>query len=225
MSFSIAIDGPAGAGKSTIAKMIAKKYKLMYINTGAMYRAVAYIAIKNHILPENKEGLKDLINSLNMKFEGDNLIVNDIDISSELNLPFISNNVSDYAAIPYVREILIKLQRGMALNYNVIMDGRDIGSFVLKNAELKFFLTASAQTRAERRFSELKAKGLDVDYNEILDGIIKRDYMDTNRKLNPLMQAEDAVVIDSSYLNIEEVTALISEHMDNIAANLLQKDG
>ncbi len=219
MSFSIAIDGPAGAGKSTIAKMIAKKFRLMYINTGAMYRAVTYYAVKNNIPPENKEKLSSLISTLHMKFVDDNLFVNDEDISSELNHPDISNKVAEYAAVPEVREILTKLQREMSLKYNVIMDGRDIGTFVLKNAKFKFFLTASPETRAERRFNELQTKGLDVDYSEILNEIIKRDTTDTCREINPLLKAEDAVVIDSSYLNIEEVVELISGHIRNKASD------
>lgn len=213
MKLSVAIDGPAGAGKSTIAKIIGEKFNLMYINTGSMYRAVTYIALKENVSHENLEQLEKLINKIEMHFEGDNLILNGEDITSELTLPYISNNVSNYAAVPLVREKMVEKQQEIAKKYDVIMDGRDIGTVVLKDSKFKFYLTASPETRAMRRYKELKNKNIDVDYDTILQDIIKRDYIDCNRELNPLTKAEDAIEINSSNLNIEEVVEVISKYI------------
>lgn len=213
MKLSVAIDGPAGAGKSTIAKIIGEKFNLMYINTGSMYRAVTYIALKEKVSHENLEQLEKLINKIEMHFEGDNLILNGEDITSELTLPYISNNVSNYAAVPLVREKMVEKQQEIAKKYDVIMDGRDIGTVVLKDSKFKFYLTASPETRAMRRYKELKNKNIDVDYDTILQDIIKRDYIDCNRELNPLTKAEDAIEINSSNLNIEEVVEVISKYI------------
>jgi len=213
LNISVAIDGPAGAGKSTIASIVANRFNLMYINTGSMYRAVTLMCMRNNIAYTKVEDVCDLTNSLNMYFEGDKLIVNGEDVSEEIRLPEISNNVSNYAAIPQVRKILVKIQQSMAEKYNVIMDGRDIGTVVLKNAPFKFYLTASPEERAKRRFNELNDKGISVEYNNILDDIIKRDYVDSNRETNPLRKAEDAIEIDSSSLSINEVVEIISKYI------------
>ncbi|OFI07768.1 cytidylate kinase [Clostridium acetireducens DSM 10703] len=205
MKISIAIDGPAGAGKSTIAKILSDKFNLMYINTGFMYRAVTLFALKNNVQPNDIESLCKLINSLDMKFINNRLIVNDVDVTNEIILPEISKNVSNYAAVPEVREKLVDLQKKISKKYNVIMDGRDIGTVVLKDAPFKFYLNASPEERAKRRFNELINKGIKVEYNNILDDIIKRDYIDTHRKTNPLYKASDAIEIDSSNLTIEQV--------------------
>ena len=210
LRLSIAVDGPAGAGKSTIAKLLGDKFNLMYINTGAMYRAVTLFAIRKNIAKENVTALCEMTQSLEMHFECDNLIVNNEDISEEILLPIISDTVSFYAAIPEIREILVELQRSMSYKYNVIMDGRDIGTVVLKDAPFKFFLTATAEKRAKRRHKELLSKGINLTYNDILDAIIKRDYIDTNREINPLTKAKDAIEIDSSNNNIEEVVSIMS---------------
>jgi len=214
LKISVAIDGPAGAGKSTIAKILAKKFDLMYINTGAMYRAVTLMAMRSNIPSTDIEELKKLLHTIEMHFEGDRLIVNNEDISELITMPEISNNVSNYAAVPEIREILVMLQKNIASKYNVLMDGRDIGTVVLKDAPFKFYLTASAEERANRRFNELKLKGLEVEYNNILEEIIKRDYIDMNREVTPLVKAEDAVEIDSSNLNINEVVEVMAEYME-----------
>ena len=211
---SIAIDGPAGAGKSTIAKELSKLYKLMYINTGAMYRAVTLVALKNNVLPTDVQALKELVLKLNMHFEDDRLLLDGVDINDEITTPYISNNVSSYAAVPEVREILVKLQQDLAGKNDVIMDGRDIGTVVLKNSKFKFFLTATAEERAKRRFNELKNKGIEVDFHNILDDIIKRDYIDTHRKPSPLTKAIDAIAIDTSFMNMEQVIHRISHHIE-----------
>lgn len=213
MNISVAIDGPAGAGKSTIASIVANRFSLMYINTGSMYRAVTLMCMRNNIAYTKVKDVCSLTNSLNMYFEGERLVVNGEDVSEEIRLPEVSNNVSNYAAIPQVREILVKLQQAMANKYNVIMDGRDIGTVVLKDAPFKFFLTASSEERAKRRFNELNAKGITVEYNTILNDIVKRDYIDSNREINPLSKAQDAIEIDSSKLCINEVVEIISNYI------------
>ena len=220
MKISVAIDGPAGAGKSTIAKILGEKFDLMYINTGAMYRAVTLMAQRYNIPPTSIAEVKRLVEDLEIHFEGERLIVNNEDISDLITLPEISNNVSNYAAIPEVRDILVMLQKNISKKYNVVMDGRDIGTVVLKDAPFKFYLTASAEERANRRYTELKLKGIEVDYNNILDEIIKRDYIDMNREVTPLIKAEDAIEIDSSNLSIYEVVDVMANH---IRKNLLQE--
>lgn len=212
---SIAVDGPAGAGKSTIAKIISEKFNLMYINTGAMYRAVALLSSRANIKSEDINSIEALISKLDMHFEGSRLIVNGEDVSEEIVTPEISRLVSEYAAIKEVRILLAAMQKNMALKYNVIMDGRDIGTVVLKDAFIKFFITASPEERANRRFSELKAKGLDVNYEGILKDINDRDYYDTNRETDPLRMAEDAIKLDTSKMNIEQVVETMSNYIND----------
>lgn len=211
MRISVAIDGPAGAGKSTIAKLVGKNFDLMYINTGAMYRAVALVAKEKNIDENNIKELIELIDNMDMRFENDDLILNGENIQEKIILPEISGVVSKYASIKEVREKLVKLQRDMSNKFNVIMDGRDIGTVVLKESKFKFYLTATPEARAERRYNELIKKGIDVNYNTILEDIIKRDNYDSNREVDPLRKAEDAVEIDSTNLSIIEVTNKISE--------------
>ncbi|APF28768.1 cytidylate kinase [Clostridium sporogenes] len=205
MNISIAIDGPAGAGKSTIAKIIGKKLNIMYINTGSMYRAVTLMALENNIEPSDIESLKTLINSMDISFNGNNIIVNGKDLEEDIRMPIINNNVSKYAAVEEVRELLVSMQQNISKKYNVIMDGRDIGTVVLKDAPYKFFITASAEVRAKRRLKELKEKHINIDFEDVLKEIKERDYIDSNRKINPLKQSEDAILIDTSNFTIEEV--------------------
>ena len=212
---SVAIDGPAGAGKSTIAKLVAKNFELMYINTGAMYRAVALVAKERNIEDTDIEALCNMIDSLSMKFVNDDLYLNDENIQDKITMPEISSIVSKYASIKEVRSKLVDLQREMSKRYDVIMDGRDIGTVVLKDSKFKFFLTATPEARAERRYKELKNRGLDVDYSTILEDIIKRDYIDSNREVDPLRKAEDAIEIDTTSLTIEEVIEKISLSIRN----------
>ncbi|MCX0370521.1 (d)CMP kinase [Clostridium perfringens] len=211
---TVAIDGPAGAGKSTIAKIIGEKFNLMYINTGSMYRAVTLKALENNILAEEVDKLLVMIDGMDMHFENDELILNGENINSLITMPNISKNVSAYASIREVRERLVNLMRKMALKYSVIMDGRDIGTVVLKDANFKFFLTASPEERADRRYKELMEKGVEVNYDEILQDIIKRDYLDSNREVDPLRKAEDAIEIDTTGIGIMGVVEKISSYME-----------
>lgn len=216
MRISVAIDGPAGAGKSTIAKLVGKKFDLMYINTGAMYRAVALMAERNDVNPEEVEKLVKLVDTMEMHFENDELILNGVNVQEEITMPEISAIVSNYASIPEVRAKLVELQRNMSEKYDVIMDGRDIGTVVLKDSKFKFFLTASAEERANRRYKELTERGLEVNYDEILSEIIRRDTIDSTREVDPLRKADDAIEIDSSNYNINEVTEIICNYIENI---------
>ena len=216
MRISVAIDGPAGAGKSTIAKLVGKKCDLMYINTGAMYRAVALMAERTDVKPEEVEKLVKLVDTMEMHFENDDLILNGVNVQEEITMPEISAIVSNYASIPEVRAKLVELQRNMSEKYDVIMDGRDIGTVVLKDSKFKFFLTASAEERANRRYKELTERGLEVNYDEILSEIIRRDTIDSTREVDPLRKADDAIEIDSSNYNINEVTEIICNYIENI---------
>lgn len=215
MRLSIAIDGPAGAGKSTIAKMLAERFELMYINTGSMYRAVALFADRKGIKYTDTEVLCSMVDDMDMHFDGDALYANGEDVSYDIRLPYISSIVSNYATVPEVRSTLVKLQRKISDKYGVVMDGRDIGTVVLKNADYKFFLTATPEKRATRRYLELTQKGTIVNYDMILEEINKRDYIDSHREINPLTRANDAIMIDSSTMEIIDVV----NEMSNIIKN------
>ena len=219
MNFSVAIDGPAGAGKSTIAKLVSKEFNLMYINTGAMYRAVALKAKENNLSPSDIEKICSLIETMKMEFKEDDLILNGENVQDKITVPEISSIVSEYAKIKEVREKLVKLQREMSKKFNVIMDGRDIGTVVLKDAPFKFFLTATAEERAHRRFLELKGRDIPCDYDKILKDIIERDYKDSHRETDPLRKADDAIEIDTTGLNIKEVTEKINSYIRNVIKN------
>ena len=214
MKTCVAIDGPAGAGKSTIAKLVGKEHNLMYINTGAMYRAVALKAKENDLGPDKVSEIIKLIEKMEMHFENDDLIVDGENIQDKITMPEISNIVSSYASIPEVRKVLVKLQRQMAEKFDVIMDGRDIGTVVLKDANFKFFLTASAEERANRRFKELQDRNIECSYDTILKDIIERDYKDTHRETDPLKKADDAVEIDSTSLDINGVVKVINDYIN-----------
>ncbi len=213
--YRIAIDGPSGAGKSTIAKLLAEKLNIEYIDTGAMYRAVAYKIIVNHIDIENDVQLKDMLSDTKVDFSSGKIYLDDIEIGDFIRTPEVTKMASDASAIAAVRTRLVELQRKMGENKSIIMDGRDIGTNVLENAEFKFFLTASAQIRAKRRHKEMQEKNMQISYETVYDDIVKRDYNDEHREINPLRPADDAFIIDTSDMSIEEVieklTAIISE--------------
>lgn len=223
MNINVAIDGPAGAGKSTIAKQVAKKFSLMYINTGFMYRGVTLTALEKGISYKDVDKLKELIINIDMKFSGNNLLINNKDVTDKITTSYISKNVSNYAAVPEVRKILVDMQKKMAEKYSVVMDGRDIGTVVLKNAPYKFFLTATPEERAYRRFKQLKRKDNTVLYEAILQEIKNRDYIDSHRDIDPLRKAEDAIEIESSKMTINQVVEYISNIIRKGEENNCQK--
>jgi len=211
---SIAIDGPAGAGKSSIAKALSKRLGYIYIDTGAMYRAVALFFVENNVADGTDSRIESLLEKLeiSIKYEdgAQKVILNGEDVTGKLRLEEIGKLASKFSAIGSVREKLVALQRKLAQKENVVMDGRDIGTVVLPNADLKIYLSASSKVRAKRRYLELLEKGYtDLDINEIEDEIIKRDEADMNREISPLKQADDAYYLDSSDMTLEEVVSKI----------------
>lgn len=209
MSFNIAIDGPAGAGKSTIARAAARSLGFLYVDTGAMYRAIALHLLRNHVEADQTERIRELLADMTIRisYSGgeQQIILNDENVTSQLRQEEVGNMASKSSANPKVREKLLQLQRDIARDNDVIMDGRDIGTFVLPNADVKVYLTASVEERAKRRYLELEEKGMDADMSKIEQDIRTRDFQDMNRSIAPLKQAEDAVVIDSSQMSIPEV--------------------
>lgn len=205
----IAIDGPAGSGKSTIAKLVAKDMGLVYLDTGAMYRIVTLKALNEGILGNDGlnelDKIKKLLDDLNIDIRGNGFYLDDVDVSEEIRKPIVSENVSDVAAIREVREKMVDLQRKFSESKNVILDGRDIGTVVFPNANLKIFLVADAKERAKRRYRELIEKGENVEIEEIYENILKRDKIDSTRKESPLKKAKDAVEVDTTSKSIEEV--------------------
>ena len=210
MAFAIAIDGPAGAGKSTIAKIVAKKMGAIYVDTGAMYRAIALYLIRAGISADDKEGIEkscdDASVSIEYKDGAQIVILNGENVNDYLRSEEVGNMASKSSANARVREKLVSLQRELARTKDVVMDGRDIGTVVLPDANLKIYLTASAKTRAQRRAKELIEKGEEVDINVIEKEIIERDERDMTREISPLKKADDAIEIDSSDMTIDEVT-------------------
>lgn len=207
--YNIAIDGPAGAGKSTIAKKIANKLSFIYIDTGAMYRAIAYYMLGQDICLDDMKAINEACNHINVTIEYVNgeqqVILNQINITDKLRSEEVGLTASKVAKYSSVRTKMVELQRELAKSSNVIMDGRDIGTVVLPNADLKVFLTASSYVRAMRRFKELSEKGISCDMNEIEQDIIARDNQDMTREISPLRQAKDAILVDTSNLTIDEV--------------------
>ena len=209
-TINIAIDGPAGAGKSTIAKMVSKELGYIYVDTGALYRTIALYITENDIADEDFEAsLEKADVSLKFIDGAQRVFLGDRDVSDLIRTPEISMAASRTSAIPAVRAYLFETQQKIARENSVIMDGRDIGTVVLPNADVKIFLTASAEERANRRYKELSEKPDCPTYQEILDDIIKRDYQDMHRETAPLKQAEDAVLVDTTELNLEESAAAI----------------
>jgi len=206
---SIAIDGPAGAGKSTIAKRIADIKNILYIDTGAMYRAITLKLLNDRISFDNKEMIEETLKDTKIQFVDGSIFLDDIDVSEEIRKPKINENVSRVAALACVRNALVRLQREIAQDNDVIMDGRDIGTRVLPEASFKFFLTASIEERAKRRHIEFKKNGYEIGYEEVVEEIIKRDKMDSERKLDPLRKAEDAILVDTTGKKINEVVDIM----------------
>ena len=213
MGYNIAIDGPAGAGKSTIAKRVAKDLGFVYVDTGAMYRALAVHFINEGVESADTDAVIKAVESASVSIKYvdgvQHVFLNDNDVTSRLRTEEVGNMASVTSAIPEVRAKLLELQRGLAASEDVIMDGRDIGTNILPDAELKIYLTASVDTRAKRRFDELTEKGEECDIEVIKKDIEERDYRDMHRETAPLKQAEDAHLVDSSFMNIDEVVEAI----------------
>ena len=210
---NIAIDGPAGAGKSTIAKLIASEKGYIYLDTGAMYRALAVYALKNGVDPLDEKSVDKLVVGVDMDIKYidgiQHIIVCGEDVTSQIRENHVSKAASDISAHPSVRIKLVELQREFAKTHDVVLDGRDIGTFVLPDTPYKFYLTASAEVRAERRVKDLAERGQTVDFKTVLEEIRQRDYNDSHRQFAPLRQADDAVFIDSSEMSIDEVKDFI----------------
>ena len=220
---AVAIDGPSGAGKSTLARTVAEKLHFVYVDTGAIYRSIGWYALQQKIEPEDGEAVAALLEDLKMEIRyGEDglqhMLVNGEDVTAAIRRPEVSAAASKVAAIPAVRTFLLEMQRALAREHNVIMDGRDIGTVVLPDASCKIFLTASAEVRAQRRCKELAERGTPQDYDSALEDMRRRDALDCSRSVAPLKQAEDAVLLDTSEMDFEEsaaaLLALIKEKID-----------
>ena len=221
MIYAIAIDGPAGAGKSTIAKVLAKELGLIYVDTGALYRTVGYYTTGRGITLEDIDGITAALSDLTVELKYvdgvQRVFANGEDVSDLIRTPTISMAASAVSAIPAVRDNLLATQRDIAAKNSVVMDGRDIGTVILPDAEVKIFLTASPEARARRRYAELQEKGDPATYEEVLSDMIKRDYDDSHRATAPLKQAEDAVLVDTSDMGLAETI----DHMKQVVARKL----
>ena len=223
-TYSIAIDGPAGAGKSTSAKRLAMELGYYYVDTGAIYRTVAYFMDLLGISPKDTDGVSRYIDELTIDIYYDenglqHMLMNDIDVTDDIRTPDISQKASLVSAQPVVREMLLDMQRDVARENNVIMDGRDIGTVVLPKADVKIFLTASAEVRAQRRHAELQAKGAKDSFEQVLSDIQRRDHQDSTRAIAPLKAAKDAVTVDTSNMDIDDVVETIHRIvMDKVGA-------
>ncbi len=209
---SIAIDGPAGAGKSTVAKALAKKLNFNYLDTGAMYRVYTYYYLSNNINIEDEKLVENHIKNIDMKIVDGEFYLNGKNVNKEIRDSQVTLNVSLVSSYKSVRENLVKKQRQISKNSNIILDGRDIGTHVLTNADIKFFLTATAEIRAQRRYDE-SDKGK-MSYEDVLKDIKRRDLYDSSRTISPLRQAEDAILIDSSEMNVEEVVETMYRYIE-----------
>ncbi len=222
MSIAVALDGPAGAGKSTIAKRAAKALDFIYVDTGALYRTIGLAATRNNINPVPSDDVNNLLSQIKVEItfndKGEQIVLLDgEDVSGFIRTPEASMMASRISAVPQVRTYLLDLQRNMAKTNNVIMDGRDIGTVVLPDAQVKIFLTASPEARATRRYKELLEKGMNVKYDDILSDVIERDYNDTHRETAPLKPADGCIIVDTTELDFEQsVSKIISVIEENI---------
>ena len=226
--YSIAVDGPAGAGKSSLSKKLAAAYGLVYLDTGAIYRTVGLACFQRGIDRKDEAAVSAVLPELDIQIRYDKegqqrMILNGEDVSEAIRMPEISICASDVSALPACRAFLLDMQRRFAREYNVILDGRDIGTVVLPDADLKIYLTASCEARAQRRFLELQGKGVEANYDEVLRDIILRDEQDMNRAIAPLRQAEDAVLVDTSELNLEESLEALCRLVDKRLPALQRK--
>ncbi len=210
---NVALDGPAGAGKSTVAKELSRKLNILYLDTGAMYRATALYCMRNGVSVHDAEAVEDLLKSLPLSVrykDGSQVtMLGEEDVSQKIRTPELSMGASDVSKIPAVRIKMVEMQREIALNMDCVLDGRDIGTFVLPDCKNKFYVTAKAEERARRRQLEMQEKGTDIPFEEVLRDIVTRDENDKNRDFAPLRQAEDALLVDTTEMNIEQVVDTI----------------
>ena len=214
MSIQVAIDGPAGSGKGTVARKVARDCNLIYIDTGAMYRAIAYATIKNNLSLTDEDAIVRLAESSKIEFAGDRVYLNGQDVSKEIRTMEVSKIVSPISSIVKLREILVGMQQKLALGNNVIMEGRDITTVVLPFAKYKFYLDADIIERAKRRFEELKQRGDKITLEEVLENIKNRDYNDTHKEVGSLTRTDDSIYIDSTNLSIDEVVNIIESKIE-----------
>ena len=218
---TIAIDGPAAAGKSTIAQEVAKRLNFTYIDTGAMYREVTLYCLNHQINCQNESEVEKVLNNINIELKPQHIVLlNNQDVSFDIRSREVNANVSYIASYKNVRLFLVEQQRKMALHDSIVMDGRDIGSYVLPNADVKIFQVASVETRAQRRFLENKQKGIECTLTSILEEVKKRDYIDSHRDFAPLVKANDAIEIDTSNLTIDEVVDLVLKIINEKVGNI-----
>ncbi len=223
---TIAIDGHSSCGKSTMAKQLAKRLGYVYVDTGAMYRTVTLFALRNGLFDANgnvnTDELKARMHEIEVSFKFNettgkaDACLNGEDVEKEIRLMEVSNHVSPIAAIPFVREEMVEQQRRMGKEKGIVMDGRDIGTTVFPDAELKIFVTASAEVRAQRRYDELTGKGENANYEEILKNVQERDYIDSHRAVSPLRQADDAILLDNSHMTIEEQNQWLEKQVERV---------
>ena len=210
----VAIDGPAGSGKSTIAKLLAKKYDLTYIDTGAMYRMITLYLLENNIDISDLKEIERVLNTVNLDMQGDKFFLDNVDVSTKIREKRINDNVSKVASIKIVRSNLVDLQRKISNNKDVILDGRDVGTVIFPNAQVKIFLIASPEERARRRYNEFLEKKTEITYDEVLKSIKERDHIDSTRDESPFVKADDAIELDSTNLTIEDVVNFISKEIE-----------
>ena len=213
MSYVITIDGPAGAGKSSVAKDVARELGINYLDTGAIYRAIALLLAKSEVRPDNEEYLREALSEIRVELQDGRVLVNGFDVSGEIRTPEVDELASVYSAVPAVREALLGLQQEQEKHGSIVAEGRDVGSVVFPDAQVKFFITASPEARARRRYLERISKGKPADYDEILSAIIERDKNDSSRETAPLTIPEGAVYLDTSDMTEQEAAEFIINHV------------
>ncbi|MBQ7592967.1 MAG: (d)CMP kinase [Synergistaceae bacterium] len=214
MSYVITIDGPAGAGKSSVAKKAAEILGIKYLDTGAIYRAIALILAKSEIMPDNEEFLREALSEIRIELRENGVLVNDFDVTSEIRTPEVDALASIYSALPVVRSALLGLQQEQVNYGSIIAEGRDVGSVVFPNAKVKFFLTATPEARAKRRYDERVKKGENADFNEILAAIIQRDKNDSGREISPLSVPDGAIYLDTSDMSEQEAVNFVVDKVN-----------